>query len=82
MSAKAADAYTVLLREKKLPMSLLLDPEAAAKADGGKPARARLLTVAPFKVGGRVCVYACVGGCFLLWARGGLCGWACDRAMA
>ena len=34
------DAYTVLLREKKLPMSLLEDPE---KANAGKAARVHLL---------------------------------------
>lgn len=34
------DAYTVLLREKKLPMSLLEDPE---KANAGKAVRVHLL---------------------------------------
>ena len=39
------DAYTVLLREKKLPMSLLEDPE---KPGSGKAARMHLLTTQPF----------------------------------
>ena len=38
--AQVNDAYTVLLREKQLPMSLLEDPEKAA---GGKAARVHLL---------------------------------------
>lgn len=44
------DAYTVLLREKKLPMSLLEDPE---KANAGKAARVHLLAT---QVGAR-CLY-------------------------
>jgi NGP1NT (NUC091) domain len=41
-AAQVQDAYTVLLREKKLPMSLLEDPEKVARA-GGKAARSHLL---------------------------------------
>lgn len=41
------DAYTVLLREKKLPMALLEDPEAKAAA-AGKAARASLVQTQPF----------------------------------
>ena len=41
------DAYTVLLREKKLPMALLEDPEAKAAA-AGKSARASLVQTQPF----------------------------------
>ena len=40
--AQVQDAYTVLLREKKLPMSLLEDPEKVGRA-GGKAARSHLL---------------------------------------
>ena len=40
------DAYTVLLREKKLPLSLLQNPEAKT---GGKAARVHLLQTQPFK---------------------------------
>ena len=39
------DAYTVLVREKKLPLSLLEDPEAKK---GAKQSRAHLLTAQPF----------------------------------
>ena len=39
------DAYTVLLREKKLPLSLLEDPEAAR---GAKEIRSNLLQAQPF----------------------------------
>ena len=39
------DAYMVLVREKKLPLSLLADPEAKR---GGKEARSHLLQVQPF----------------------------------
>jgi len=42
------DAYTVLLREKKLPMSLLEDPEKPS-GGSGKAARMHLLTTQPFK---------------------------------
>ncbi len=45
MSSKVNDAYTVLLREKKLPLQLLEDPE---KKVGGKQARASLLATQPF----------------------------------
>ncbi len=41
------DSYTVLLREKKLPLALLEDPEAAAKT-GRKAARASLTAAHPF----------------------------------
>ena len=41
------NAYTVLLREKKLPMALLEDPEAKAAA-AGKAARASLVQTQPF----------------------------------
>ncbi|CAG9460517.1 unnamed protein product [Pedinophyceae sp. YPF-701] len=47
MSEKVNDAYTVLLREKKLPLSLIEDPDKEAKAKG-KEARANLLTHTPF----------------------------------
>ena len=43
------DAYTVLLREKKLPMSLLEDPEKPAIGSGKKAARMHLLTTQPFE---------------------------------
>lgn len=46
MSTKVNDAYTVLLREKKLPLQLLEDPE---KKLGGKQLRANLLATQPFK---------------------------------
>ena len=39
------DAYTVLIREKKLPLSLLEDPD---KKPDAKQARANLLTMQPF----------------------------------
>lgn len=45
--AQVNDAYTVLLREKKLPMALLEDPEAKAAA-AGKAARASLVQTQPF----------------------------------
>ncbi|KAG2442233.1 hypothetical protein HYH02_009717 [Chlamydomonas schloesseri] len=45
MSTKVNDAYTVLLREKKLPLQLLEDPE---KKLGGKQARSSLLATQPF----------------------------------
>ncbi|BDA48334.1 Nuclear/nucleolar GTPase 2 [Coccomyxa sp. Obi] len=47
MSAKVNDSYTVLLREKKLPLALLEDPEAAART-GRKTARASLTAAQPF----------------------------------
>jgi len=40
------DAYTVLLREKKLPLSLLQNPEAKTS---GRAARAHLLQTQPYK---------------------------------
>jgi hypothetical protein len=40
MSSKVNDAYTVLLREKKLPLQLLEDPD---KKRGGKEERAKVL---------------------------------------
>lgn len=46
-TAQVNDAYTVLLREKKLPMALLEDPEAKAAA-AGKAARASLVQTQPF----------------------------------
>eukprot|EP00197_Chlamydomonas_leiostraca_P015563 CAMPEP_0202868082 /NCGR_PEP_ID=MMETSP1391-20130828/10164_1 /ASSEMBLY_ACC=CAM_ASM_000867 /TAXON_ID=1034604 /ORGANISM="Chlamydomonas leiostraca, Strain SAG 11-49" /LENGTH=726 /DNA_ID=CAMNT_0049548195 /DNA_START=12 /DNA_END=2192 /DNA_ORIENTATION=+ len=46
MSTKVNDAYTVLLKEKKLPLQLLEDPEKKRK---GKQVRANLLTVQPFE---------------------------------
>lgn len=56
MSQKVNDAYTVLLREKKLPMQLLEDPDKAKKrgsiegAPGqGRQVRANLLTTQPFE---------------------------------
>ncbi|KAI8471387.1 MAG: NUC091 domain-containing protein [Monoraphidium minutum] len=45
MAAKVNDGYTVLLREKKLPLQLLEDPERKV---GGKAARASLLATQPF----------------------------------
>ena len=45
MSSKVNDAYTVLLREKKLPMQLLEDPERKV---GGKQARVNLLSTQSF----------------------------------
>jgi hypothetical protein len=35
MSAKVNDSYTVLLREKKLPLQLLEDPERKVGRAGG-----------------------------------------------
>lgn len=43
---QADDAYTVLLRERKLPLSLLEDPEAKK---GAKAVRSNLLQVQPFQ---------------------------------
>ena len=40
------DAYTVLLREKKLPLSLLQNPESKTS---GRAARVHLLQTQPFK---------------------------------
>jgi hypothetical protein len=45
MAAKVSDLYTVLLREKKLPLQLLEDPDRMV---GGKAARAGLLATQPF----------------------------------
>lgn len=45
MSSKINDSYTVLLREKKLPLQLLEDPERKV---GAKQARADLLGTQPF----------------------------------
>lgn len=45
MSAKVSDSYTVLLREKKLPLQLLEDPERKV---GAKQARVDLLSTQPF----------------------------------
>ena len=44
---QVGDSYSVLLRQKKLPMSLLEDPEQKAK-EGGKAARSHLLQTQPF----------------------------------
>ena len=45
MASKVDDAYTVLLRQKKLPLSLLQEP----KGDGGAAgARAGVLATQPF----------------------------------
>mmetsp|Transcript_14611 Transcript_14611/g.41107 ORF Transcript_14611/g.41107 Transcript_14611/m.41107 type:complete len:313 (-) Transcript_14611:25-963(-) len=48
MSSKVNDAYTVLVRERKLPMQLLEDPEEKLKK-AGKEARASLLAVQSFQ---------------------------------
>jgi nuclear GTP-binding protein len=45
MSTKINDAYTVLLREKKLPLQLLEDPERKV---GSKQARVDLLSTQPY----------------------------------
>ncbi|KAF6258820.1 NUC091 domain-containing protein [Scenedesmus sp. NREL 46B-D3] len=45
MSSKINDSYTVLLREKKLPLQLLEDPERKV---GGKQKRIDLLSTQPF----------------------------------
>eukprot|EP00873_Tetraselmis_striata_P002942 jgi/Tetstr1/423206/TSEL_001326.t1 len=47
MSSKVNDAYTVLVRERKLPMQLLEDPEEKLRK-AGKEARASLLAVHSF----------------------------------
>lgn len=47
MAGKVNDPYTVLLREKKLPLSLLEDPDAEARKSG-KQARASLVATQPF----------------------------------
>lgn len=44
-SAQVNDTYSVLLREKKLPLALLEDPTAKK---GGKQARSHLLATQPF----------------------------------
>uniref|UniRef100_A0A7S3R4D1 Nuclear/nucleolar GTPase 2 n=2 Tax=Dunaliella tertiolecta TaxID=3047 RepID=A0A7S3R4D1_DUNTE len=46
MATKVNDSYTVLLREKKLPLQLLEDPEKKLK---GKQVRSNLLATQPFK---------------------------------
>ncbi len=46
MSSKVNDAYTVLLREKKLPLQLLEDPD---KKKSGKEARVNILNSFSFK---------------------------------
>eukprot|EP00208_Stichococcus_sp_RCC1054_P003534 CAMPEP_0206148950 /NCGR_PEP_ID=MMETSP1473-20131121/37524_1 /ASSEMBLY_ACC=CAM_ASM_001109 /TAXON_ID=1461547 /ORGANISM="Stichococcus sp, Strain RCC1054" /LENGTH=701 /DNA_ID=CAMNT_0053546387 /DNA_START=37 /DNA_END=2142 /DNA_ORIENTATION=+ len=48
MSTKVNDSYAVLLREKKLPMSLLEDPEKG-RAEGAKAARSHLLATQPYE---------------------------------
>ena len=45
MELQVGNAYTVLLREKKLPMSLLEDPEKKP----GKASRVHLLQTQPFQ---------------------------------
>lgn len=47
MAGKVNDPYTVLLREKKLPLSLLEDPDAEARKSG-KQTRASLVATQPF----------------------------------
>jgi len=47
MAGKVNDPYTVLVREKKLPLALLEDPEKESK-QGGKAARASLVATQPF----------------------------------
>ena len=47
MAIKSSDPYTVLLKERKLPLSLLEDPDAEAKKTG-KAARTALVTTQPF----------------------------------
>lgn len=47
MTSKMNDPYAVLLKEKKLPLSLVEDPEKK-KRKGGKAARASLVAVEPF----------------------------------
>lgn len=47
MSIKVNDPYTVLLKEKKLPLSLLQDPDVESKKSG-KAARTALVTMQPF----------------------------------
>lgn len=47
MADKMNDPYSVLLKEKKLPLSLVEDPEKK-KRKGGKMARASLVAVEPF----------------------------------
>lgn len=47
MTSKLNDPYSVLLKEKKLPLSLVEDPEKK-KRKGGKAARASLVAVEPF----------------------------------
>lgn len=47
MATKVNDPYTVLLKERKIPLSLLEDPNKEAK-QGGKLARASLIATQPF----------------------------------
>jgi nuclear GTP-binding protein len=47
MATKMNDPYAVLLKEKKLPLSLVEDPDTK-KRKGGKMARASLVAVEPF----------------------------------
>jgi nuclear GTP-binding protein len=49
MATKMNDPYSVLLKEKKLPLSLVEDPEKK-KRKGGKAARASLVAVEPFSL--------------------------------
>lgn len=46
-SWQVGDAYAVLLREKKLPMQLLADPEQPAR-EGGRAKRSHMLATQPF----------------------------------
>ena len=46
LAVQVNDAYTVLLRERKLPMSLLEDPETKR---GAKALRSNLLQMQPFQ---------------------------------
>ena len=46
LALQVNDAYTVLLRERKLPMSLLEDPEIKR---GAKALRSNLLQMQPFQ---------------------------------
>ena len=46
LALQVNDAYTVLLRERKLPMSLLEDPETKR---GAKALRSNLLQMQPFQ---------------------------------
>lgn len=48
MASKINDPYAVLLKERKLPLSLVDDPENPRRKKGGKKARASLVAVEPF----------------------------------